>query len=75
MRIGYARVSTADQNMHLQQDALEKVACERVFHDTASGAKDNRGDLFTSDSGASAVGRFLRPRRRPRGTCRPIWIA
>ena len=45
MRIGYARVSTADQNMHLQQDALEKVGCERVFHDMASGAKDDRSGL------------------------------
>lgn len=30
MHIGYARVSTADQNMHLQEDALEKVGCQRV---------------------------------------------
>ena len=45
MRISYARVSTADQNMHLQQDALEKAGCERVFHDTASGAKDDRSGL------------------------------
>jgi hypothetical protein len=45
VRIGYARVSTADQNMHLQQDALEKAGCERVFHDTASGAKDDRSGL------------------------------
>ncbi|HEU0119525.1 MAG TPA: recombinase family protein [Bryobacteraceae bacterium] len=45
MRIGYVRVSTADQNTHLQQDALEKAGCERVFQDTASGAKDNRSGL------------------------------
>jgi DNA invertase Pin-like site-specific DNA recombinase len=45
VRIGYARVSTADQNMNLQQDALEKAHCERVFHDTASGAKDDRSGL------------------------------
>jgi Resolvase, N terminal domain len=38
--IGYARVSTADQNMHLRQDALEKAGCECVFHDAASGAED-----------------------------------
>jgi DNA invertase Pin-like site-specific DNA recombinase len=40
MKIGYARISTADQNLDLQTDALEKAGCEKFFHDTASGAKD-----------------------------------
>ena len=42
MLIGYARVSTLDQRLDLQQDALRKVGCERVFTDTASGAKTAR---------------------------------
>lgn len=31
--------------MHLEQNPLEKAGCERVFHDTASGAKDDRSGL------------------------------
>jgi DNA invertase Pin-like site-specific DNA recombinase len=31
MRIGYARVSTADQNSDLQEDALQKAGCEKIF--------------------------------------------
>ena len=45
MLIGYARVSTADQTLHLQQDALQKAACSKIFTDTASGAKTERKGL------------------------------
>lgn len=33
MLIGYSRVSTDDQNLSLQQDALEKIGCEKFFSD------------------------------------------
>ncbi len=45
MKIGYARISTKDQKLDLQIDALKLADCEKIFTDVASGAKSTRPGL------------------------------
>ena len=55
MLVGYARVSTQDQNLDLQRDALTKAGCERIFEEKKSGKAGTKRPEFDS---ALA---FLRP--------------
>lgn len=48
MKIGYARVSTDDQNIDLQRRALEGAGCEKIFTDQVSGASEKRPGLDTA---------------------------
>ena len=76
MLIGYARVSTAEQNLDLQTDALKRAGCEKLFTDTSTGARSETpgatmsvGKVRTS-SRSSARGReevHDGDRRRPSG--------
>ena len=54
MLVGYARVSTAEQTLALQEDALRAAGCDTIFTDTISGAKAER-------PGLSAALAYLRP--------------
>lgn len=54
MKIGYARVSSEDQNLGLQRDALTREGCEKIFEEKISGASPTRPVL------ESAI-RCLRP--------------
>ncbi len=54
MQIGYARISTEDQKLDLQLDALKQAGCDHVFKDIASGAKSDR-------AGLDQASKYLRP--------------
>ncbi|TOG87429.1 resolvase [Vibrio parahaemolyticus] len=45
MNLGYARVSTDDQNLDVQLSQLEKIGCEKIFQDKASGKSSEREAL------------------------------
>jgi DNA invertase Pin-like site-specific DNA recombinase len=61
MLVGYARVSTHEQNLNLQKDALKKAGCEKIFTDIGGGADFDRKGL--SDALA-----FMR-----KGDCLVVW--
>ena len=55
MKIGYARVSTDEQNLDLQLDALKAAGCEKIFHDQGvSGAAIERDGLSQAISACGA---------------------
>ena len=45
MKYGYARISTKDQRIDLQLDALREVGCSKIFNDIAKGARQDRPEL------------------------------
>lgn len=45
MKIGYARVSTVDQHLRMQEDALRSSGCEEIYTDVVSGVKSQRPGL------------------------------
>ena len=71
MMIGYARVSTEDQSLSLQIDALKEVGCERIFQDQVSGATKERPNFeevlrFARDGDTVVVWRLDRLSRSMR---------
>jgi len=67
MKVGYARVSSDDQNLDLQRDALRLAGCERVYEEKESGGKVDRPELLR-------LFEALRPGDTPRGLAAgPAW--
>jgi DNA invertase Pin-like site-specific DNA recombinase len=70
--LGYARVSTGDQQSHLQVDALERAGCHQVLTETASAASADRPvlgqvlDRLRLASGVLVSPEARRPRARQR---------
>ena len=65
MKIGYARVSTNDQDLALQIEALKQAGCEKIYKDKASGSKEARPGLqeafdFLREGDTLVVWRFDR---------------
>ncbi len=48
MMIGYVRISTQEQNLHLQIDALQAVGCEQLYEEKVSGTKMHRPQLASA---------------------------
>ena len=61
MKIGYARVSTTDQNLELQLAALEEAGCSRIFQEKISGAKKERPELERLLDQLGGILRFMLP--------------
>ena len=52
--ISYARISTDDQNLDLQRDALERAGCEKIYYET-----QHQGQLLKNIRGALLEGRLV----------------
>ena len=65
MLLGYARVSTVDQNLALQRDALTEAGCAKIFTEQMSGAVTDRPALHDAlefaRSGDTLIGEFFPP--------------
>lgn len=48
MKVGYARVSTREQDAAMQAEALTSAGCEKIYEETASGAQRDRPELITA---------------------------
>lgn len=71
MLIGYMRVSTTEQNLDLQRDALEVAGCERIYEDVCSGRVVDRPGLTNAldvarDEDALVVWKLDREEELPR---------